>query len=394
MSVLGEHSVETFLAEYWQKRPLVIRNAFPDLESPVSSEELAGLACESEVESRLVLEEENGKPWQLHSGPFEESRFQSLPASHWTLLVQGLDYWVPEIADLLEPFRFIPNWRLDDIMASYAPVGGSVGPHYDQYDVFLLQAEGQRRWKVGGVYGPDASRVEGTPLHILREFETIEEYVLNPGDMLYLPPGVAHWGIAENDCMTLSIGFRTPSHAETLTGFTDYLVSQHGLGEHLVDPDPRPLDNPGRIDPAVIDELARVVRESTDNPEALANWFGQAMTEPKHAGIVEPPEARFSETDLYQRVAQGHDLVWNEGSRFAFHDQHDSEGPVRVLFADGHRFSLRGNALEFAPTLCAGRHLPASDLAPWLEDEALLGLLTTLANQGSLYDPEADDQEE
>ena len=394
MSVLGEHSVKTFLAEYWQKRPLVIRNAIPDFESPVSGEELAGLACEGEVESRLVLEQEDGKPWQLHSGPFEESRFQSLPSSHWTLLVQGLDYWVPEIADLLEPFRFIPNWRLDDIMASYAPVGGSVGPHYDQYDVFLLQAEGQRRWKVGGVYGPDAPRVQGTPLHILRDFETVEEYVLNPGDMLYLPPGVAHWGIAENDCMTLSIGFRTPSHAETLTGFTDYLVSQHGLGEHLVDPDPKLLDNPGRIDQAVIDELARIVRQCTDDPQALAGWFGQAMTEPKHAGIVEPPETPFSETDLYRQVAQGRDLVWNEGSRFAFHDQQDSEGEVRVLFADGQRFSLRGNAREFAPVLCAGRHLGAADLLPWLEDEALLGLLTTLANQGSLYDPQAIDEED
>ncbi len=388
---LGEYSVETFLKEYWQKRPLLIRNAFPDLESPVAADELAGLACETEIESRIVLEEEDGAPWQLRNGPFDENHFQSLPESHWTLLVQGLDYWVPQVADLLEAFRFIPNWRLDDIMASYAPVGGSVGPHFDQYDVFLLQTEGQRRWKLGPVCDQDSPRVDRTPLHILSEFETLEEYVLNPGDMLYLPPGVSHWGIAENDCITLSIGFRTPNEAEILTGFSDFLVGQLPLENHLSDPDPRVLDNPGRIDQPVIDELIRIVTANTGRRDLLAAWFGQAMTEPKHSGIVEAPDEPHSVKNVRQKVAVGRDLSWNEGSRFAFHDVNSEE---RYLFVDGERYVLRHEARELAKLLCAGRRIPADELNSWMEEDALAELVTHLFNQGSLYDPEEADEDQ
>ena len=385
MSVLGTHSVEEFLNTYWQKKPLVIRNAIPDLEPPIEVDELAGLACEPNIESRLVFEEENGHPWQLHNGPFDEGKLQSLPNSHWTLLVQGLDYWIPEAADLLDAFRFIPNWRLDDIMASFAPQGGSVGPHFDQYDVFLLQTHGHRRWKIGHVHDNSSPRVEGTPLHILADFETVEEYVLEPGDMLYLPPGVSHWGIAEDDCMTLSIGFRTPSHAEVVTGVAEYISDNPGLGHHLEDPSPRNPDNPGRIDDHMISELQRIVKENVNNEEAIASWFGQAMTEPKHDGVIQPPEEPVTAASLQQAVGDGEDLLWNEGSRFSFYDGRDGDGKVRLLFADGQRFRLRGDAIGIAELICAGRHIPATELAPWLEDEALLELLVTLCNQGSLY---------
>lgn len=162
MDMLGGLTPSEFLRDYWQKKPLVIRQAFPDFHCPVSADELAGLACEEGVESRIVIENDDGKPWQLHNGPFSPDRFSSLPEQDWTLLVQGLDHWVPDIADLLEHFRFIPNWRLDDIMASFAPKGGSVGPHYDQYDVFLLQAQGHRRWTFGGHCDHTSPRVEGT----------------------------------------------------------------------------------------------------------------------------------------------------------------------------------------------------------------------------------------
>jgi len=383
MSVLGPHSVEEFLNQYWQKKPLVIRNALPDLEPPVAVDELAGLACEPNIESRLVFEEENGAPWQLHNGPFDEDKLQNLPNSHWTLLVQGLDYWIPEAADLLDAFRFIPNWRLDDIMASFAPEGGSVGPHYDQYDVFLLQTHGQRRWKLGAVRDNSAPRVEGSPLHILADFETVEEHVLNPGDMLYLPPGVSHWGIAENDCMTLSIGFRTPNHAEVVTGVAEYVSDSPGMGRHLEDPAPRPLDNPGRIDDALIDELTRIIRNSLDDPEAVASWFGQAMTEPKHDAVIQPPETPMTASTLRQRIESGDDIAWNEGSRFSFYDDRNNGG--RLLFADGKRFRLNGDAAGLAELICAGRRIDAGSLSPWLRDDALTDLVVTLYNQGSLY---------
>lgn len=385
MSVLGTYSIEEFLNHYWQKKPLVIRNALPDLEPPIDPDELAGLACEPEIESRLVFSEENGHPWQLHTGPFDEDRLQSLPGHDWTLLVQGLDYWVPQAADLLDAFRFIPNWRLDDIMASFAPQGGSVGPHYDQYDVFLLQTQGQRRWKLGAVRDNSAPRVHGTSLHILADFETLEEQVLEPGDMLYLPPGVSHWGIAENDCMTLSIGFRTPSHAEVVTGVAEYICDQPQLARHLEDPAPRRLDNPGRIDDALIDELTHIIQHNLNNREAVASWFGQAMTEPRHDGVVQPPATAMTAQRLRDHNAANKQILWNEGSRFSFHDSHDAEGEVRLLFADGQRFRLRGEAMGLAETLCAARHISAPALAPWLRDETMTDLIVTLYNQGSLY---------
>ena len=221
MDMLGGLTASEFLRDYWQKRPLVIRQAFPGFQSPVSPDELAGLACEEAVESRIVIENDAGKPWQLHNGPFSPDRFSDLPEQDWTLLVQGLDHWVPEIADLLDNFRFIPNWRLDDIMASYAPKGGSVGPHYDMYDVFLLQAQGHRRWTFGGHCDHTSPRVEGTPLRILSSWDGEETVTLAPGDMLYLPPGIGHHGVAEDDCITLSVGFRAPTIDDILTSFTD-----------------------------------------------------------------------------------------------------------------------------------------------------------------------------
>lgn len=393
MSVLGETSIEAFLSDYWQKKPLIIRNAFPGIESPVSVDELAGLACEEAIESRLVFEQENGKPWQLHNGPFQEPYLQSLPDRDWTLLVQGLDHWVPEAAALLEYFRFIPNWRLDDIMASFAPVGGSVGPHFDRYDVFLLQTIGQRRWKIGGVHDDSSPRVEGSPLHILADFETQEEAVLNPGDMLYLPPGVAHWGIAENDCMTLSIGFRTPSHADVVTGVADFVADSPELDRQLEDPAPAIQANPGRISEKQISELRSIIENALKDPDAIASWFGQAMTEPKHAGIVEPPEDPLDTETLQALVSDGTPLVWNEGSRFSFHDLPDDGG--RLLFVDGQRFRLTGKATGIAEVLCAGRHPDMNALAGYLQETALAELVVSLANQGSLYpEGEAEGDEE
>lgn len=382
--VLGDISVETFLRDYWQKKPLLIRQAYPDFDCPVEADELAGLACEPEVESRLVLEKEDGKPWQLHNGPFPESRFASLPETRWTLLVQGLDHWVPAIADLLDDFRFIPNWRVDDIMGSYAPPGGSVGPHFDDYDVFLLQARGHRRWQIGGPCDIATPRVEGTPLRIIADFQPEDEFVLEPGDMLYLPPKLAHWGVAEDDCITLSVGFRAPSHEDILIGFSDHVASELPPGLRYSDPDLQPLANPGLISEATIAQLAATVRQHLDNPSQLAQWFGQAVTAPKDASIVSPPETPYSADDIEELLADYRPIGWNEGSRFAYTESDDAT----VLFVDGERFVLRGEARQLAPVLCAQRYPDMEQLTPLLADSAILELVLHLFNQGSLYDPE------
>ncbi|WP_323750679.1 cupin domain-containing protein [Marinobacter sp.] len=381
MDMLGGLTASEFLRDYWQKKPLVIRQAFPGFQCPVSPDELAGLACEETVESRIVIENDAGKPWQLHNGPFSPEQFSTLPEQDWTLLVQGLDHWVPEISDLLEAFRFVPNWRLDDIMASYAPKGGSVGPHYDQYDVFLLQAEGHRRWTFGGHCDHTSPRVEGTPLRILSSWDGEETVTLAPGDMLYLPPGVGHHGVAKDDCITLSIGFRAPTIDDLLTGFTDFLCNQEKAAEHLGDPDLKVQDNPGTIAPEVIDRLDQVIREQISDRRKLALWFGQYTTAPKSLDIVVPAEEPATAEDLAAAIGAGEQLRWNEGSRFAYHEL---EGET-ALFVDGEQYLLKGDAQPMAPLLCANARIDPAKLAIHANDDALLGLLTRLYNQGSVY---------
>ncbi|SFM51566.1 cupin domain-containing protein [Marinobacter zhejiangensis] len=381
MELLGGLTIEEFLRDYWQKKPLVIRQALPGYQCPVSADELAGLACEDAVESRIIIENDDGRPWQLQNGPFEPNRFQSLPPTHWTLLIQGLDHWVPEVADILERFRFIPNWRLDDIMASYAPEGGSVGPHYDQYDVFLLQAEGRRQWTFGGHCDHTSPRLDGTPLRILSSWEGEETVTLEPGDILYLPPGVGHHGIAENDCITLSIGFRAPTVDDILTGFTDFLCSQTDASAHYSDPDLQPQDNPGAITPDVIDKLAGIVTNAVSDKRQLTFWFGQYTTAPKSQEIIQPSEDPLVAGDLVAQLNHGEQIRWNEGSRFAFFPM---QGET-ALFVDGERYLLRGDAQALAPTLCQGAIPDPDRLIELVSDPALAELVTALHNQGSLY---------
>lgn len=381
MLSLGPIDTAQFLKEYWQKKPLLIRQAFAGFQSPISPDELAGLACEENVESRIVIENDQGKPWQLRRGPFEESAFQSLPPTHWTLLVQGLDYWVPEVSDLLEHFRFIPNWRIDDIMASYAPPQGSVGPHFDYYDVFLLQAQGRRTWKVGPRCNGDEPCLEGTPLRILQEFITEQEWVLEPGDMLYLPPQYAHYGIALEDCITLSIGFRSPSHEEILSSWAEFVCDQMTREIHLDDPDLRLQDNPGEISPQVLDQVTGIIRSYLDDRATLAEWFGRYTTAPKYNGIVMPPDRPLKAAGLKKRLADGGIMRRNEGSRLSFVQLPDA----LLFFVDGEMHRLKGRAAELAQILCQNNEIYDEELDAYLSDAHCVELLLQLVNQGSLY---------
>jgi 50S ribosomal protein L16 3-hydroxylase len=298
--ILGDISAEKFLAEYWQKKPLLIRHALPDFESPISPDELAGLSLEEEIESRLVIEEGKEGPWQALHGPFNDETFSQLPEKKWTLLIQGANLWLPEAESLLDHFTFIPPWRLDDVMISYAPEGGSVGPHYDYYDVFLIQGLGQRRWQVGPVCDQDSPQLDGTTLRILRDFDATEDWVMNPGDMLYLPPQVSHSGVALNDCMTYSIGFRAPSATDMLDDLTTELLSQ-GNSIYYSDPALTPDMATENIDPAFIHQVKSLLSKVLDDEALLADWFARYMTAPKYPSLVdESEEIRRAEIDGLQ----------------------------------------------------------------------------------------------
>lgn len=348
---LGDLSAEKFLRDYWQKKPLLIRNAFPDFEPPVDADTLAGLACEAMVESRLISQDASGEQWQLQHGPFSEEDLAKLPASHWTLLVQAVDHWVPDANALLERFRFIPSWRIDDLMISYAAQGGGVGPHYDNYDVFLIQASGQRRWEYGGIYGEDSPQRDDTPVMILPEWQAQESFVLNPGDMLYLPPRVGHNGVAESDdCMTYSVGFRAPSHADLLRQFTDH------LGEHLKseirysDADLTPQDSPSEIRNEAFDKVRQIMLDYINEPGVLEDWFGQYMTEPKYPenSMPLPESEQLSIAEMEGYLMSGGLVYRNEGVRFAYRIRDDKS---IMLFVDGKACEVSARQMSFIKAL-------------------------------------------
>ena len=277
--MINNFNIDDFLKNYWQKKPLLIRAAFPDYQTPISAEELAGLACEDFVESRIILEDTTDNRWQLENGPFAESRFPDLPESHWTLLIQGLNKLFPAFDDLLHEFNFIPSWRVDDLMASYAVPEGSVGPHIDQYDVFLLQASGRRKWMINEEQIDDNNFIANSPLKIIKNFKAESEWSLEAGDMLYLPPGVAHFGIAMEDCMTFSIGFRAPSHAELLSAYLDEHLAELNDKLRYQDPD-LPIEiNNGEISAAAINNIQELLLSQFSDTAKIEDWFGRFITE-------------------------------------------------------------------------------------------------------------------
>lgn len=383
-TLLGGLDPATFLRDYWHKKPLLIRGAFPEFEPPVDPDELAGLACEEGIESRIVeTVGANGTPWQASHGPFDESTFARLGERDWTLLVQAVDHYVPEVADLLTPFRFIPAWRLDDIMISYAPIGGSVGPHMDNYDVFLIQASGKRRWQLGGYIDEDAPIIQGIDLRILEHFEVDngQDWVLEPGDMLYLPPRIAHNGISESDdCMTYSVGFRAPSADELITSYADYKGEQLSETLRYADAD-LALGDPGEIDDQALTRTRQLILDTLDDPQALAQWFGRYMTQAKYPDQLQPLDEQLDAATLREAMDEGIPLLRTLGSRFAYRDE---DAQTATLFVDGDGMAV---SPQLAHTLSSTAPLSTALLSDARDAQALV----TLVNRGSLMLDEADD---
>jgi len=276
-SLLGGLTPSAFLRDYWQKRPLLIRNALPGFAGLLDFAEMQTLARHEDVESRLI--QGRGHDWQLAHGPFRKSDFKRLPATDWTLLIQSLDHWLPEAHALLSHFDFIPHARLDDLMVSYAAPGGSVGPHFDSYDVFLLQGTGHRRWQIAAQTNLDL--VDDAPLKILRQFKSEQEWLLGPGDMLYLPPHYAHHGVAEDVCTTYSIGFRAPSAQELVHAFLVHLQDTLEIDGQYADPNLRVQSHPAEISRAMLKQVGSMIARIKWNAADIAQFAGRYLSEPK-----------------------------------------------------------------------------------------------------------------
>jgi 50S ribosomal protein L16 3-hydroxylase len=377
--MLKNFDPDYFLKHIWQKKPLLIKQAVPKFRSPLSPDEIAGLACEEDIESRILLEKDND--WQVQLGPFSEQRFSELPERNWTLLVQAVDHYIAELSELRQAFNFIPNWRIDDIMVSYAVTGGSVGPHYDNYDVFLLQGAGKREWQLGQFCDQNTTLATNPSVRLLADFQAQQRWVLEAGDMLYLPPRHAHWGTGlDDDCITYSIGFRAPSYGEILAQCCDERLSQ--LHDHLRynDPDLQLQANPGEISEQAIDQVRDILLAQLTDRHFIASCFGRYMTEPKypqHHDVLN----EFQPAQLVTRLNSGSEVLRDPAARFAY-IKSASDTERAILFINGEQFPC---SLALAMLLSANIRCACQAIVNELNDPDNVQLIVQLFNQGSLY---------
>jgi 50S ribosomal protein L16 3-hydroxylase len=376
-SLLGALTPAQFIETIWQQQPLLIRNALPEAIGIIDGDDLAGIACESDSDARIISCDAQQTTWQCEQGPFDEQRFATLPTTHWTLLVQSVDQWIPDVQNLLKHFQFLPRWRLDDIMVSYATDGGGVGPHFDYYDVFLLQASGKRRWQIGQACDENTPLQNNEKIKLLRDFHTREDHILQAGDMLYLPAGVAHWGTAIGDeCITISIGFRAASQQEIVQTALDTVAES--LSAHL-----RYRDTTTAIDADTfcinthaVDNLMAAWQQL--NPEvirtALAQALGELATEPRNLEHI-AADKQWTLKSLQKRLQEknGFAVEHHPASRFAYRkvDNHSAE-----LYVDG---GLLNTTLALAKAICHGRI--TADICHTPDEQALV---LALLHRGSL----------
>ncbi|MCB1923445.1 MAG: cupin domain-containing protein [Gammaproteobacteria bacterium] len=376
-----------FLRDYWQKKPLLMRGALPAHVFSLQPDELAGLACETEIESRLIVQQ-SPQRWLVRHGPFDDADFSALPEREWTLLVQDVDKFVPDVARVIEAFDFMPSWRIDDIMISFAADGGGVGPHTDAYDVFLMQGHGRRRWRLSYRDYSDNDLIPGLEQRILAHFDTDEDWLLEPGDVLYLPPGIAHWGTADGDCMTYSLGFRAPSRRELAADWFQHLVS---LADDTRLDDPRDLDvdDRARIGGAALSAAQQLLDPLlTADAGAFADWFGCYVTEPKPQFQVLPPDETWTQPDLERWIASDRDLVRHPAARLAWQESADG----LTLFVQGEARRLSCELRDAVRILAQTRRLsPAllQQLATMAEGASQL--IVDLLNEGVL-EPDAEEE--
>jgi len=361
----------SFLEQYWQRKPLLVRGAIEEFEPPVDANELAGLAMEDDVEARII-EQHNGR-WHLEHGPFSDNAFQR-PAS-WTLLVQSVDHYIPGVEGLRRMIDFIPQWRVDDVMVSYAVDGGSVGPHYDNYDVFLLQGEGERLWQLGQNCDESSRLLPHDELRILDQFTVEQEFLLQKGDMLYIPPGLAHWGVARGECTTFSLGFRAPRIVDMVSRWADHLVESIDGGEFYQDPGRNALIRPGEISATDMHRVREKMQQALESVKD-EHWFGELVTEPRS----EPPPL-----DGDARAYLGNGFSYVEllaAARLAWQQQQSNTVQV---YANGVSRSFAAAVIPILEQLCGNASFRIEKSENNRESKELSALFQFLLETGVIY---------
>lgn len=374
LDVLGGISAEQFFAEYWQKKPLLVRNAIPDISDMLEPEDILGLAQQEGVTARLLTQHgQQHEQWKLKRSPLNQKDFSKL-SGYWTLLVQAVDHFSTDIAGLWQHFDFIPQWRRDDIMVSYAPKGGSVGRHFDQYDVFLVQGYGERRWQLGQYCDENTQFIPNQPLRLLPDMAVFFDEVLNPGDLLYVPPKLSHYGVAENDCLTFSFGFRMPNAAQLLDQLTDQLLQDQSIQTPVSDLHPRPLQAAGEVNVQDINWL----KQQLINRIQQGTYFEQALlgilSDSKYPDSL-PENEELSIDALRDILAEGGSVQREPAARLLYLTQGDRQ----QFWALGEVIECAAAQQPLLKQLADGAVLSADDFELSEDNLTLLSQLYTSA---------------
>ena len=378
---LNQMTQQEFLDEYWQKKPVVIRQGFKDFIDPIAADELAGLAMEEQIESRLVHKKEG--EWQAAFGPFES--YEHLGNENWSLVIQALDNFSEEAAEIIEAFRFIPHWRLDDLMASFAMPGGSVGPHKDNYDTFICQGSGKRHWRVGDNGKHVEFSAHEALLHV-EAFESIIDVELEAGDILYIPPGFPHEGISLDTSMSFSVGFRGNSAVSVLSAFADHLIDNEEGSQLLTDPNRQVVSDSGEVSNNDYLSIKSQVQSLLDDDNSFKRFTGQFLTAAKHDLDILLPDEPFELTEV-SNLLNSHAIKRLGGLRAFYFEDTVEQG---LCYINGTELSFSPEIADGVKLLCNKVMLLPDDLSDWSHNAAFVELATEVLNQGYWYLAEAD----
>lgn len=368
-------SEQEFLSEYWQKKPLLIKQGFTDFEDPLDANELAGLAIEESIESRIITNHNN--EWLAHHGPFED--FELLTEQNSTLLVQAVDHWHTDAAQLLEPFRFIPNWRIDDLMISFSTPGGGVGPHLDQYDVFIIQGEGKRHWRVGM---PDSNLkqfAQNNSLLQVEQFPAVIDCILEPGDILYIPPGCPHEGYAVENALNYSVGFRAPNQQDLLSSFADHVIDTESGNTRYQDQNLTLRKSKGELNNAEANNIKQLLYSLLDNDRLFKSWLGSTVSQAKHEMDLMPPEELYNQAQVEQLIADPDTLFERLGGTRAVYQIIETEITLSV---NGENYTLPLSDLTAVKYLTDQIQITANELKNSKNSLIFSQIFTTLLNEG------------
>ena len=385
LDILGGITAEQFLAEYWQKKPLLVRNALPEIANLLEPNDVMELALDENITARLIKQKDKDpNQWSVKSSPLIKADFQKMPKL-WTLLVQAVDHYSFDLAELWKKFPFIPQWRRDDIMVSYAAKGGSVGQHFDFYDVFLVQGYGHRRWQLGQMCDAESEFVAGQPLKLLPEMDVNFDEILAPGDLLYVPPGLSHYGVAEDECLTYSFGFRMPNVAEMMDRVSDKFADDQLLKNPLTDIIRDKISPIGQISQAELDYLKAKLLAQLQNPTVLEDALMSLMSEPKYPENIPDAEA-IGTGDLEEALDLGYSLILEPASRLLYTEDEDE----LLFWANGEGICISD---AFAPILKQIADGNPALLDEKLNDPDMLEDIVNLLNESILMLLPAADSE-